>query len=58
MLPLNTGSEKGQATDFCEHDNETLGAIKAGKSIGKLSDFQLLKDCAPWSWLNDRESST
>jgi hypothetical protein len=30
----------------CEHGNELQVSIKGVKSIGKLSDYWLLKDCS------------
>jgi hypothetical protein len=33
----------------CEHGNELSGFIKGGEFLDWLSDYQLLKDSAPWS---------
>jgi hypothetical protein len=37
----------------CEHCNEASGFYKSREFLGKLNDYQLLKqDCSPWSSLH------
>jgi hypothetical protein len=35
----------------CDRDNEASVSIKEGKLFDRLSDYQILKDSAPWSKL-------
>jgi len=35
----------------CQHGNESPGSVKGGEFIDWLSDYQFLKDSAPWSYL-------
>jgi hypothetical protein len=36
---------------FCEHGNELPDSMKGGEFRDYLSDFKLLRDSAPRSWL-------
>jgi hypothetical protein len=47
LIWLRTGS----SGRLCEHGIEHSGSIESGKVLGKLSDYQILKDSALWSWL-------
>jgi hypothetical protein len=33
----------------CENGNDSLGSVKVGELLDKLSYYQLLYDSAPWS---------
>jgi hypothetical protein len=34
---------------FCEHGIELLRSIKDGGFLDQLSNYELFKDCPPWS---------
>jgi hypothetical protein len=52
--------DKGQWRESCEPGNESSVFIKFWKILEQLSDWQLLKDSAPWnnlvSYLEKRET--
>jgi len=41
----------GQVMGSCEQGNKPLGYIKDGEFLDKLSNYQLLDDSAPWSYM-------
>jgi hypothetical protein len=36
-------------TGSCEHYNEPSGSINGGENFGELSDYQFLKNSAPYN---------
>lgn len=49
-----SGPRYGASAGYCEHSNKYSGSIEDGELLDKLSDYQILKDCAPWGCRVDR----
>jgi hypothetical protein len=39
----------------CEHSYDPLGSVECEEFVDSLGDYQLLKDCTPWSSLDDMD---